>query len=100
MIPLLCMASMQTLSNQLCWITAGVMPLRRATVLSINTTHAVVRLDENAPLPKELDLYFTFNCTVGRKCLVDSQRDNVVALTFLARLGASYAAHNDNIIQV
>jgi hypothetical protein len=87
-------------SGRTCWITAGSMPLRTATVLEIYNDGALVQLHEPQPLPVECDLYFTFNCTVGRKCCVTHRTSQTVRLSFLEKIGSPIAAQNDNIVEV
>jgi hypothetical protein len=76
------------------------MPLRTASVLEVSDKTAIVALHEPTPLPAECELYFTFNCTVGRKCRIAERTGDVVSLLFLARIGAAIAAVNDNIVRV
>ena len=87
-------------ANRTCWLTAGSMPLRTATVLSTGDKEAVVRLHEIWDVPAECELYFTFNCAVGRRCTVKEREGDIVTLRFTARIGRSIAEDNDNVIQV
>jgi hypothetical protein len=91
---------MHSATHTTCWITAGRIPLRAGTVLSITEGQAVVRLSNPEPMPEQCEIYFTYNCTVGRKCVVESQQGDTIALSFLSRLGAAEVAHNDDIVQV
>jgi hypothetical protein len=76
------------------------MALRAASVLAVSDKMATVALHDPSPLPAECDLYFTYNCTVGRKCLITKRRGDTVTLAFIARLGSAIGADNDNVICV
>jgi hypothetical protein len=69
-------------------------------VVHLTENSALVRLEEAVKLPQECDLYFTYNCTVGRRCRVQFQRGEMATLSFLGRIGATHSAQNDNVIQV
>jgi hypothetical protein len=91
---------MQNMTGRICWITGGKMPLRAATVVSVTTDGATIQLHEPAPLPTECDLFFTYSCTVGRRCFIESMSKDSVRLSFRARIGTLQVADNDDIVQV
>jgi hypothetical protein len=58
------------------------MPLRATAVLEITDTFARIGMDEPAS-----EIYFTYNCTVGRRCMVREQHGNTAVLWFLSPIG-------------
>ena len=92
---------MQNMTGRICWITGGRMPLRIATILSVTEVGAIIRLQEPYPLPTECELFFTYSCTVGRRCFIKGiASDGAIRLAFLSRIGPLQVADNDDIVQV
>ena len=89
------------MTGRICWITAGDIPLQTATVLAISDNAATIQLQQAVPLPTECDLFFTYSCTVGRRCYVQSiTKDGSIQLSFRSRIGKLHVADNDDIVQV
>jgi hypothetical protein len=89
--------SAMAISGQKCWITAGSIPLKEATVVDLDDKRARLILSDMVLLPPECSLFFTYNCTVGRKCKVTRQMGTQVSVSFLGRIGPPELAKSDII---
>ena len=83
------------ITSQKCWITAGSIPLKEATIVGLDDNGARLILSEQIMLPSECSLFFTYNCTVGRKCKVIRQAAKDISLLFLSRIGPPDLAKSD-----